>query len=113
MVNIYWLRRKVGDAVWLWMALNAAVQQPVNAENEWFPVQANNPIGDGQIGQALFADEEAVIAWRERLESLGLIRTTLLTDQDPLGLPRRRYEVLNLAFGATAAQTPLAPQHVN
>lgn len=76
-------------------------------------VQTSNPIGDGQIGQALFADKEAVIAWRERLESLGLIRTTLLTEKDPLGLPCHRYEVLNLAFGATAAQTPLAPQHVN
>ena len=113
MVNIYWLRGKIGDAVWLWMALNGAVQQPINPENEWIDVLAGNAIGDGQIGQTLFADKELVIGWRERLESLGLIRKTPLDEQDQLGLPCHRYQVLNLSFGAAQAQTPLAPQHVN
>src|SRR5215469_9449052 len=75
MVNVYWLRGKIGDAVWLWMALNGGLQKPPNIEDEWFPVFEGKPIGDSQIGQALFADGETVIAWRSRLESLGLIRT--------------------------------------
>lgn len=109
--NLYWHRGKIGEAVWLWMGLNGAVQNP-NPEHEWWPVLAGAAIGDGQIGQVLFADESSVVAWRECLESLGFIRTTLLTEKDPLGLPCRRYEVINLNFGG-AAQTPLTPQHVN
>ena len=109
MVNIYWLREKIGDAFWLWYLLNGAVQEAFNPENEWVPVLEGNPIGDGQLGQALFADSETVIGWRDRLMSLGLIRITPVLDKDPLGLSCRKYEVLNLGFGAPAAQTPLAP----
>ena len=79
--NIYWLRGKIGDPVWLWMALNVAIKQPLNMENEWLPVLESKPIGDSQIGQTLFADGETVIAWRSRLESLGLIRTTPVPDK--------------------------------
>jgi len=107
MVNLYWLRGKIGDAVWLWMALNGAIQQPPNMENEWFSVLEGKPIGDSQIGQAVFADEETVIAWRSRLESLGLVRTTPLPDKDALGLPCHKCEVVNLNFGAPKTETPL------
>ena len=114
MVNIYWLRGKIGDAVWLWMALNSGLQQPINPENEWLPVLTGNAIGDGQLGQALFADKETVIAWRERLESLGLIRKALTENKDPLGLPCHTYEVLNLGFGApTTATPPLGSTTIN
>ena len=107
MVNIYWLRGKVGDAVWLWMVLNGAVQQPTNMQNEWFPVLEGKPIGDGEVGQAVFADGETVTAWRTRLESLGLIRTTLLPEKDAFGLERRTYEVVNVGFGAPKSGPPL------
>jgi hypothetical protein len=113
MMNVYWLRGKIGDAVWLWMALNTVIQQPPNLENEWFPVLEGKPVGDGQLGQTLFADEETVSTWRNRLESLGLIRTTLLPDKDGLGLPCRTYEVVNLNFGAPKAEPPLGSIRVN
>ena len=106
MVNIYWLRGKIGDAVWLWMALNGGLQKPPNIEDEWFPVFEGKAIGDSQIGQALFADGETVIAWRSRLESLGLIRTTPVPDKDPFGLECRKYEVVNLNFGAPKTEPP-------
>lgn len=116
MMNIYWLRGKIGDAIWLWLALMGGVQAPGNPDHEWWPVvtgNAGNAIGDGQLGQAVLADGETVIAWRTRLESLGMIRKTLVADQkDQFGLPCHTYEVVNLAFGGQA-QAPLAPQHVN
>lgn len=107
MINVYWLRGKIGDAVWLWQALNLVIQHPPNIENEWFPVLEGKPVGDGQIGQSLFADEETVIAWRNRLESLGLIRVTPSPEKDSLGLPCHKYEVVNINFGAPKAEPTL------
>ena len=93
---------------------STAVQQATAPpEKEWFPVLEGKPIGDAQIGQVLFADKETVIGWRDRLESLGLIRLTPVPDKDALGLPSHKYEVLNLNFGVQKPETPLASQSVN
>ena len=75
-----------------------------NAQQEWLVVAEGKPVNDAEIGSRLFCTGKIVKLWRERLESLSLIRTTVLPDKDVLGLETRKYEVVNLNFGAQEAR---------
>lgn len=103
MVNIYWLRPKVGDALWLWQLLNGYTKYV--AQDEWLLVADARPVTEMDIGALLFCTEETVKDWRQRLEAAGLVRSTVVPDRSPLEW--RKYEVLNLNFGAVKAETPL------
>jgi hypothetical protein len=59
MINIYWLREEIGDAIWLWTLANAAAK--VSAEDEWFVCIEGKGISDMQIGTALFCAREQVV----------------------------------------------------
>jgi len=59
------------------------------------------------IGALLFCTEDTVRDWRQRLEAAGLVRSTVLPDHSPTGLECRKYEVVNLGFGAPKAEPPL------
>jgi hypothetical protein len=98
MINIYWLRPKIGDAVWLWNLLNGFMKYI--AEEQWLTVADGKPVSDLDIGTRLFCTEETVKAWREKLESVGLIRTELLPARDAIGQECRTFQVVNLGFGA-------------
>jgi hypothetical protein len=96
MTNIYFLREKIGDAVWLWTLVHRFMK--VGAEEQWFICLEGKGVSDMEIGTALFCASETVIAWRERLESLGLIRSKLLPEKDAQGRELRTFEVKNLSF---------------
>lgn len=111
MVNINWLRRKIGDALWLWQLLNGAIK--FDAQEQWLLVAEGKPVSDADIGSRLFCDGDTVKLWRERLESVGLVRSTVLPDKDAFGLETRKYEVVNLGFGEATATAPLGSTAVH
>jgi len=111
MVNIYWLRPKVGDALWLFFLLNAFMKYV--AGDEWLLVADGRPVSDLDIGAMLFCTEETVKAWREKLESAGLLRSELLPDRDALGHECRKFHVVNLGFGAATPNPTLGSTAVH
>lgn len=112
MLNIFPLRPKVGDAIWLWTILNFGTS-PKDADREWFPVAEGVGLTDRQLAGALGCTKETLTEWRERLESVGMIRTTLVPGKDVEGDQWRKFEVVSVHYGEKKPESPFGSGTVN
>jgi|GEM_PF-3835693 hypothetical protein len=84
-MNIYALRPKIHEAVYLWILLNTYAQ---SAQEEWVQVSGGSPVSDAELASYLICPEDR----RVRLEDVGLIRCQLV------GQRARSIELRNLHF---------------
>ena len=85
MLNIFPLRPKVGNRHFGFRTILNFGTSPKDADREWFPVAEGVGLTDRQLAGALGCTKETLTEWRERLESVGMIRTTLVPGKDVEG----------------------------
>jgi hypothetical protein len=87
-VNLYALRPKIREAVYLWLFLSTQV---ADTGEQWLLVANGNGISDEELGMRLEIPAATARTWRLKLEAAGAIRTA------PVSARTRRFELFNFA----------------
>jgi len=87
-MNLYALRPKIREAVYLWLFLSTHV---ADSGEQWLLVANGNGISDEELGMRLEIPGSTARTWRLKLEAAGAIRTA------PVSARTRRFELFNFA----------------
>jgi len=87
-MNLWALRPKIREAVYLWLFLSAYA---ADTGEQWLVVASGNGISDEEIGMRLEIPADTARNWRRKLEVVGAIRTAAV------GQRTRRFELFNFS----------------